>query len=57
MDTTIDRVNSGRGTLGQLLVNPSMYENVNGFTSELNSFIKEFRSNPKKFLTVRVSLF
>jgi phospholipid/cholesterol/gamma-HCH transport system substrate-binding protein len=57
LDTIFQRLNEGQGTLGQLLVNPQMYENVNGLTGEMRSLLKDFRTNPKKFLTVQLKLF
>ncbi|MCC7235380.1 MAG: MCE family protein [Bryobacterales bacterium] len=57
VDTLMDKINTGQGTLGQLVVNPQMYESMNGFTRELNSFMKDFRANPKKFLSIKLSLF
>lgn len=57
IDLTIDKVNSGQGTIGQLLVNPQLYDNLNGATRELHELFKDFRSNPKKFLHVKLSLF
>lgn len=57
IDLVIDKVNSGQGTLGQLLVNSQLYDNLNGATRELNGLMKDFRSNPKKFLHIKLSLF
>ncbi len=57
VDLTIDKVNSGQGTIGQLLVNQQLYDNLNGATRELHELFKDFRSNPKKFLHVKLSLF
>jgi len=57
INSTIDRVNSGQGTLGQLMVNPALYENLAAATVEMRSFMKDFRANPKKFLTVQLKLF
>jgi len=57
LDSIMDKINSGQGTLGQLLVNPSMYENVDGLTREMQSLMKDFRANPKKFLTIQLKLF
>lgn len=54
---TIDRLNSGQGTLGQLMVNPALYENLTAATGEMRSLMKDFRANPKKFLTVQLKLF
>ena len=55
--TTMDKINSGQGTLGQLMVNPQLYESLNGATREFQSLAKDMRANPKKFLTIRLTLF
>jgi phospholipid/cholesterol/gamma-HCH transport system substrate-binding protein len=57
LDATISKVTSGQGTLGQLLVNPQLYETLNGATREMQTLIKDMHANPKKFLTIRLSLF
>lgn len=57
MNGTIDRLNAGQGTLGQLMVNPALYENLSATTAEFKSFMKDFRANPKKFLTIQLKLF
>jgi phospholipid/cholesterol/gamma-HCH transport system substrate-binding protein len=57
VDVTIDKVNAGQGTLGQLLVNPALYDSLNGTTRELQGMLKDFRANPKKFLSIKLNLF
>ncbi len=54
---TIDKLNSGQGTLGQLLVNPQLYDEATGTTREVHELLKDFRANPKKFLTIRLHIF
>jgi phospholipid/cholesterol/gamma-HCH transport system substrate-binding protein len=54
---TLDRINSGQGTIGQLMVNPQLYESLNGTMREFQSLAKDIRANPKKFLTIRLTLF
>jgi phospholipid/cholesterol/gamma-HCH transport system substrate-binding protein len=56
-NTTIDKINSGQGTLGQLVVNPELYNSLNGATHEFQALAKDMRTNPKKFLTIRLTLF
>lgn len=56
-NVTLDKVNSGQGTIGQLLVNPQLYESANGTTRELHDLLRDFRANPKKFLTIKLKLF
>jgi phospholipid/cholesterol/gamma-HCH transport system substrate-binding protein len=50
-------VNAGQGTIGQLMVNPSLYENLAATTEEMRGLMKDFRANPKKFLTIQLKLF
>lgn len=57
LDNMLDRMNSGQGTIGQLLVNPALYESLDGTTREVQGLLKDFRSNPKKFLTIQLKLF
>jgi phospholipid/cholesterol/gamma-HCH transport system substrate-binding protein len=54
---TIDKINSGQGTLGQLVVNPELYNSLTGATREFQSLAKDMRTNPKKFLSIRLTLF
>jgi len=57
VNVTLDKVNSGQGTIGQLLVNPQLYDSVNGTTRELHDLLRDFRANPKKFLSIKLKLF
>ena len=57
LNTTVDKMNAGQGTLGQFMVNPQLYESLTGATREFQSLAKDMRANPKKFLTIRLSLF
>jgi phospholipid/cholesterol/gamma-HCH transport system substrate-binding protein len=57
LNSTLDKLNAGQGTLGQLMVNPALYENLVGTTAETSALMKDFRKNPKKFLTIQLKLF
>jgi phospholipid/cholesterol/gamma-HCH transport system substrate-binding protein len=57
VDVTIDKINSGQGTIGQLMVNPALYDAATGTTRELHEFLKDFRANPKKFLSIKLHIF
>jgi phospholipid/cholesterol/gamma-HCH transport system substrate-binding protein len=57
IDTMLDKINKGEGTLGQLLTNPALYESLDGTTREVRALLKDFRANPKKFLTIQLKLF
>ena len=57
LNGTVDKITAGQGTLGQLLVNPQLYDSMNGTTRELQSLMKDLHANPKKFLTIRLTIF
>jgi phospholipid/cholesterol/gamma-HCH transport system substrate-binding protein len=56
-NSIVDKINSGQGTLGQLAVNPQLYDSLTGATREFQGLAKDMRTNPKKFLTLRLVLF
>jgi phospholipid/cholesterol/gamma-HCH transport system substrate-binding protein len=39
------------------MVNPALYDSATGLTRELQQTLKDFRANPKKFLTIKLQLF
>ncbi|HTS31659.1 MAG TPA: MlaD family protein [Bryobacteraceae bacterium] len=53
----VDKMNAGQGTIGQILVNPQLYQTLEGTTREFQSLAKDVRANPKKFLSIRLTLF
>ncbi len=57
IDSMLDKINKGEGTLGQLLTNPALYESLDGTTREVRALLKDFRANPKKFLTIQLKIF
>ncbi|SRR5579883_1276189 len=57
LNTTVDKIDSGQGTIGQLVVNPQLYQQLNGATAEFQALAKELRTNPKKFLRIKLALF
>ena len=48
IDSVIDKVNSGQGTIGQLLVNQQLYDNLNGATRQMHLLMQDFRANPEE---------
>jgi phospholipid/cholesterol/gamma-HCH transport system substrate-binding protein len=57
LSTTIDKINAGQGTIGQLMVNPQLYDSLNSATREMQGLLRDMHANPKKFLTIRLTLF
>ena len=39
------------------MVNPALYDSLNGTTKEMHELLKDFRANPKKFLRIKLGLF
>ncbi len=57
IDSLLDKINNGDGAIGQLLNNPAIAEDLDGVMRETQGLLKDFRSNPKKFLHIKVGLF
>ncbi|OSY88333.1 ABC transporter substrate-binding protein [Tenacibaculum holothuriorum] len=55
VNTLISGVNSGKGTLGKLVVDDKMYTNLTNASKELEELLREMKLNPKRF--VHFSLF
>ncbi|MEW6209068.1 MAG: MlaD family protein [Acidobacteriota bacterium] len=52
-----ERLNRGEGTAGKLLHDDKLYNNVNQMSSEVVKMLYDFRQNPRKYLSIKVSLF
>jgi len=57
LNGTIDRINAGQGSAGQFIDNPQLYDAVTGATREFQGLAKDIRTNPKKFLRIKLALF
>lgn len=53
----MEKVNRGDGTLGQLANNDSLYHNLNSTARDLDSFLSDFKQNPRKYLKVSLISF
>jgi phospholipid/cholesterol/gamma-HCH transport system substrate-binding protein len=51
------KMNKNDNTVGKLFSDPQLYDNLTAATADLRAFLAEFRKNPKKFLTVRLTVF
>ena len=51
------RLERGEGTAGLLLKDERLYQNLNNTTAEITKLLYDFRQNPKKYLSIRVSIF
>jgi phospholipid/cholesterol/gamma-HCH transport system substrate-binding protein len=48
------KINSGQGTAGQLVVNDSVYNNLNSALSSLDSLLIDLREHPKRYVHLSV---
>ncbi len=54
MGDVIDAINSGEGKIGEMLASSQLYESLNGSSKEMKELFAEFRSNPRKFMRIKV---
>jgi phospholipid/cholesterol/gamma-HCH transport system substrate-binding protein len=50
-------VKEGKGTLGQLAENRSLFDNADHAADSANKLITDMRNDPKKYLVIRLKLF
>jgi len=54
LDSLINKMNQGEGTLGQLVVNDSLYINLQNSLISLDKLLDDIQKNPKKYINVTV---
>jgi len=52
-----DRLEAGQGTAGKLLQDQSLYNNADQLLAESRELVKAIRTDPKKYLTIRLKIF
>ncbi len=64
IESLIADAQAGKGTIGRIVTDPTLFDNANSTLTSINKFsdegqrlISDFRANPKKFLTVKLTLF
>jgi phospholipid/cholesterol/gamma-HCH transport system substrate-binding protein len=50
----LEKINQGEGTLGMLVNNDSLYQNLTSLSQELDKLMKDLQENPKKYVSVSV---
>lgn len=50
LNELLDKLNRGDGTMGKLINDPSVYENLDSLTIELNKLVKGINEDPGKYL-------
>lgn len=54
LNSVVSKVDSNDGTLGKLLSDKQLYDNLNKSSRELNLLLQDFRLNPKRYVNVSV---
>jgi phospholipid/cholesterol/gamma-HCH transport system substrate-binding protein len=54
LDSLLYKVNKGEGTLGQLVVNDSLYISLQNSIVSLNKLIEDIKANPKRYINITV---
>jgi phospholipid/cholesterol/gamma-HCH transport system substrate-binding protein len=48
---------AGQGTAGRFLKDETLYNNLNQVLTQTQDFLKAFRENPKKYLSIKLHIF
>ena len=54
MQKLLSSIEQGKGTLGQLMVNDSLYNQLNNSAASLDSLLRDIRENPKRYVKFAV---
>lgn len=54
LSAVIARIESGEGTMGRLMKDEALYENLSEASRELDLLLQDFRLNPKRYVNVSV---
>ncbi len=54
LDKVLGRIEKGDGTLGKLMSDEELYNNLNNASRELDLLLQDFRLNPKRYVNVSV---
>ncbi len=57
LNVIMARLEKGEGTAGMLLKDERLYHNANNLSAEMTKLLYDFRQNPRKYLSVKVTLF
>jgi phospholipid/cholesterol/gamma-HCH transport system substrate-binding protein len=57
LKTLAGQVERGEGTLGALMQDPSLYDDLKRTAAEIDALVADIRANPKKYVNVSFKLF
>jgi len=53
-DSLLSKINSGQGSLGLFVNDPSMYRRTDSLLTQLRALAADIQANPKKYISVRI---
>src|SRR6266545_4748889 len=57
LNLIMSRLEKGEGTMGMMLKDEHLYNNANNLSAEVTKLLYDFRQNPRKYLSVKVTIF
>ena len=57
LDNVLKGIDEGKGTLGQLVQNRSLYDHTDQTMDQTQQLVKSIREDPKKYLVIRMKVF
>jgi phospholipid/cholesterol/gamma-HCH transport system substrate-binding protein len=54
LKTTLSKANSDKGTLGLMMNDPKLYNNLNATSNKLNLLLDDIRVHPKRYISISV---
>jgi phospholipid/cholesterol/gamma-HCH transport system substrate-binding protein len=57
LDNILTSVDEGKGSLGQLVQNRSLYDHADQTLDQTQQLVKGIREDPKKYLVIHMKLF
>jgi phospholipid/cholesterol/gamma-HCH transport system substrate-binding protein len=55
--TVTGKMTKTDSTVGKLFNDPTLYDNMTALSTDLRNFLAEFRKNPKKYLSIKLTFF
>lgn len=52
LKATMDKINGGQGTLGKLMTDDSLYNNLNAASHQMDLLLEDIRLNPHRYLSI-----
>ena len=57
LQTLTANINEGKGTMGKLFVDSSLYNNADKSLLQMSNLLQAIRENPKKYLVIHFKIF